>query len=68
MQRSNIAGRQACPRGLRHAFGVGSLQAGVQLDLAQRWLGHARISTTAIYTAACGPEEVRLAERFWLLD
>lgn len=68
MYRSSIAGRHACPRGLRHAFGVGSLQAGVPLNLAQRWLGHARISTTAIYTAACGPEEIRLAERFWLLD
>ena len=65
MRRSSIAGRQACPRGLRHAFGVGSLQAGIPLNLAQRWLGHARISTTAIYTAACGPEEVHLARRFW---
>jgi site-specific recombinase XerD len=65
MRRSSVAGRQACPRGLRHAFGVGSLQACVPLNLAQRWLGHARISTTAIYTAACGPEEVDLARRFW---
>lgn len=65
MRRSSIAGRQACPRGLRHAFGVGSLQAGVPLNLAQRWLGHARISTTAIYAAASGPEEVAFAKRFW---
>jgi integrase/recombinase XerD len=65
MLRSSIAGRQACPRGLRHAFGVGSLQAGVPLNLAQRWLGHARISTTAIYTAASGPEETFLMRRFW---
>jgi integrase/recombinase XerD len=65
MCRSAIVGRQACPRGLRHAFGVGSLQAGVPLNLAQRWLGHARISTTAIYAAACGPEEIDLARRFW---
>jgi integrase/recombinase XerD len=65
MQRSCIAGRQACPRGLRHAFGVGSLQAGVPLNLAQRWLGHARISTTAIYAAASGPEEFAFAGRFW---
>jgi site-specific recombinase XerD len=65
MRRSKIAGRQACPRGLRHAFGVGSLQAGVPLNLAQRWLGHARISTTAIYAAASGPEEVAFAQWFW---
>jgi site-specific recombinase XerD len=65
MRRSAITGRQACPRGLRHAFGVGSLQTGVPLNLAQRWLGHARISTTAIYAAASGPEEVAFARRFW---
>jgi integrase/recombinase XerD len=65
MRRSAIAGRQACPRGLRHAFGVGSLQTGVPLNLTQRWLGHARIGTTAIYAAASGPEEVEFARRFW---
>jgi integrase/recombinase XerD len=68
MRRSSISGRQACPRGLRHAFGVGSLQAGVPLNLAQRWLGHARISTTAIYAAASGPEEVAFAQRFWTAE
>jgi integrase/recombinase XerD len=65
MRRSSIEGRQACPRGLRHGFGVGSLQAGVPLNLAQRWLGHARISTTAIYAAASGPEELYFMNRFW---
>ena len=65
MQRSRVTGRQACPRGLRHAFGVGSLQAGVPLNLVQRWLGHARIGTTAIYANASGPEETAFAARFW---
>jgi hypothetical protein len=31
----------------------------------QRWLGHPRISTTAIYIAACGPGEIAFAARFW---
>jgi integrase len=44
---------------------VGTLQSGVPLNLLQRWLGHARITTTAIYAAACGPEEIQFAERFW---
>jgi site-specific recombinase XerD len=65
MLRCSISGRKACPRGLRHAFGVGSLQAGVPLNLAQRWLGHARISTTAIYAAASGAEELFFIGRFW---
>jgi integrase/recombinase XerD len=62
-----IVGRPACPRGLRHGFGVGTLQAGVPLNLLQRWLGHARISTTAIYADASGPEEQEFAARFWSL-
>jgi site-specific recombinase XerD len=62
---AGISGRHACPRGLRHAFGVGSLRAGVPLNLVQRFLGHARISTTAIYAAACGPDEVAFAAKFW---
>jgi integrase/recombinase XerD len=41
MSRSGVLGRQACPRGMRHGFGVGVLQAGVPLTLAQKWLGHA---------------------------
>ena len=65
MKTAQIVGRHACPRGLRHAFGVGVLQAGVPLNLTQRWLGHSRISTTAIYAAACGPEERAIAEKFW---
>ncbi|MBJ7532941.1 site-specific integrase [Rhodomicrobium vannielii ATCC 17100] len=65
MRQAGISGRHACPRGLRHAFGVGGLQAGVPLNLLQRWLGHARISTTAIYADACGPEEAAIAQRFW---
>jgi integrase/recombinase XerD len=65
MRRSGVAGRCACPRGLRHAFGVGTLQAGVPLNLIQRWLGHARMTTTAIYTGASGPEETAFARQFW---
>jgi integrase/recombinase XerD len=66
MRRAHVFGLPASPRGLRHAFGVGSLQSGVPLNLLQRWLGHARIATTAIYADACGPEETQLARRFWL--
>jgi integrase/recombinase XerD len=65
MNRCGITGRQASPRGLRHAFGVGTLQSGVPLSLVQRWLGHARMSTTAIYADVSGPEEVEFAARFW---
>ncbi|WP_430642187.1 tyrosine-type recombinase/integrase [Bradyrhizobium jicamae] len=62
---ARVFGRRACPRGLRHAFGIGTLQSGVPLTLIQRWMGHARLSTTASYAAVCGPEGVSFAKRFW---
>lgn len=65
MREAEIAGRHATPRGLRHGFGVGTLQSGVPLNLIQRWMGHSRLTTTAIYAAVAGPEELLFARRFW---
>ncbi|MET3438038.1 site-specific integrase [Sphingomonas sp. 1185] len=65
MTAANIRGRHASPKGLRHGFGVRAVQASVPLTLVQRWLGHADIKTTAIYTNATGPEERRIASRMW---
>lgn len=65
MLEAGITGRAASPRGLRHAFGIATLQASVPLNLVSRWMGHSRLSTTAIYTAASGPEELAFAVRFW---
>jgi integrase/recombinase XerD len=68
MTQSGIRGLRASPRGLRHGFGVGSLQSGVPVTLVKRWLGHARVSTTEIYLDVCGPEELALAARYWRSD
>ncbi len=68
MQTAAVVGPQACPKGLRHAFGVGSLQSGVPITLVQRWMGHARLSTTAVYLNVSGPEELLFARRFWGRD
>ena len=55
------------PKGLRHGVGVGvaAVQNGIPLNLVQRWLGHAQLSTTAIYADAVGPEEQAIASRMW---
>lgn len=66
MLEAGISGGYATPRGLRHGFGVSAIQAGVPLNLVQRWLGHADIKTTAIYTDVMGPEERQIASRMWL--
>lgn len=65
MEEAGIVGTHATPKGLRHGFGVRAIQSNVPLPLVQRWLGHADIKTTAIYTNALGPEERALASRTW---
>lgn len=65
METAQVSGRCASPRGLRHAYGVGILRAGIPVTLLQRWMGHARLTTTAIYTCVSGPDEFAMARRFW---
>src|SRR5579863_1985848 len=66
MQEADIPPFCATPKALRHAFGVvGVSEAEVPLNMMQKWLGHARIETTAIYTNAVGPEERAIARRMW---
>jgi integrase len=55
----------ASPKGLRHAFGVAAVGKGIPLNLVQRWLGHAQLTTTAIYADAVGEEERNIASRMW---
>ena len=66
MHKAGISGPQASPKGLRHGFGVAAVQAGIPLNMVQKWLGHAQLSTTAIYADAVGAEEQAIAERMWL--
>lgn len=65
MRDAGVKGNCASPKGLRHGFGVRAIQASVPLTMIQRWLGHADIKTTAIYTQAMGPEEREIAARMW---
>jgi integrase len=58
-------GIHATPKGLRHGFGIHAIHSGVPLNLVQRWLGHARMETTAIYLQAMGIEERDIASRMW---
>jgi len=58
-------GPHACPKGLRHGFGVQAVSKGIALNLVQKWLGHAQLTTTAIYANAVGEEEQSIAARMW---
>lgn len=65
MDAAGITGPQASPKGLRHGFGIANAENNVPAALTQRWLGHARLETTAIYQHAVGREERVFAQRVW---
>ena len=65
MRTAGIEGPQACPRGLRHSYGVAAVVAGVPLPTVAAVLGHASLTTTAIYTTAIGAEARELVSRIW---
>ena len=65
MAAGGLDGPHASPKGLRHGFGVAAVSAGIPLNLVQKWLGHAQLTTTAIYADAVGEEEQSIAARMW---
>jgi integrase len=65
MALAGIAGGMASPKALRHGFAVACLAEKIPLPTVQKWLGHARMETTAIYLAVSGDEERALAKRLW---
>ncbi len=65
MATARIKGAMAMPKGLRHAYGIRCATHNVPPNLIQRWLGHAKPDTTALYLDAVGIEERQFAERMW---
>lgn len=65
MFRVQIRGIHASPKGLRHGFAMRAKAVGIPDPLLQRWMGHARLETTAIYGQAVGREELAYAQRLW---
>jgi len=65
MADAGLDGPHASPKGLRHGFGVAAVSAGIPLNLVQKWLGHAQLTTTAIYADAVGTEEHDIGRRMW---
>lgn len=65
MDAAGIEGPQATPKGLRHQFGVHAIESKVPEGALQRWMGHARLRNTHIYTFVAGAEERALAARMW---
>ena len=52
--------------GIREAQRRGqTVSRGIALNMVQKWLGHAQLTTTAIYANAVGEEEQSIAARMW---
>ena len=49
----------------RNRLHLDAATSGIPVDMIQKWLGHAQLSTTAIYADAVGKEEQDIAERMW---
>lgn len=65
MKAAGITGLQACPKGLRHGFGVRGTMKQIPLHIIRDWMGHSYSSTTEIYLAVKGEEERSLIQRTW---
>lgn len=65
MLAAGIEGACACPKGLRHRFGVVAGAQRVPPGVLMRWLGHANLKTTVLYQECVGEEERLIAERMW---
>jgi site-specific recombinase XerD len=65
MEQAGVMGSMASLMGLRHGFAVACLAQKIPLPTVQKWLGHARMETTAIYLQVTGDEERELAKRLW---
>jgi site-specific recombinase XerD len=58
-------GPHRCPKGLRHGYAIHALSKAVPLNLVSKWMGHAKMETTAIYANAVGEEQQNIAARMW---
>lgn len=65
MRDAEISGVHATAKGLRHSFGVRGAVEQVPIHLIQAWMGHADLSTTAIYLDVRDDEERALIEKTW---
>ncbi len=65
MRRADNPSFVSKPKSLRHAFGAEAATSQVTLTMIKKWMGHARLETTEIYTTLVGDEERAIARRTW---
>ena len=65
MGKADLYGVKASPKGLRHGFAISCLEENVPFPLVSKWLGHASLRTTAIYSEFLIGSQTKFAERRW---
>lgn len=65
MEKAEIAGVQATPKGLRHSFVIAHQQNRTPGNMIQQWLGWASRDMLGVYGNALGQEEMDLASVLW---
>ena len=66
MQSAGLPKHLCQPKALRHTFGIeGVMNQNIPLGVMKKWMGHARIESTVVYTTPVGREERALANRMW---
>ncbi len=65
MRIAGITGIHACPRGLRHSFGIACVRDNVHIARIKKWMGHSSIETTMIYLDVVEDDEQEFAQRRW---
>lgn len=56
----------ACPKGLRHGYGIRNQQSNIEQHYTQKYIEHSSMNTTAIYTTLIGDGEYEMMARVWL--
>ncbi len=67
MAEADLIGAKATPKGLRHAYAIACVSANIPLPKLQKWMGHSKLKTTAIYLDYVGNEDQELAKKLWAL-
>jgi len=68
MATAGLAGIKATPKGLRHAYAIACVSANIPLPKLQKWMGHSKLKTTAIYLDYVGDEDQELVQKLGSID
>lgn len=58
-----MCGACACPKGLKHGYGIRNQQSNIEQNYTQKYMEHSSMNTTAIYATLIGEGEYEMKAR-----